>query len=85
MFNGSPVFVRMRTMGARAGSLGWLAMAPGLFLILAALAIIIWPQLLAYLVALLLLAAGVVLTGWGWAVRRAEKARRSEAVYYKVV
>ncbi len=85
MFNGSPIFVRMRTMGARAGGLGWLAMAPGLFLIAAALTILIWPQLLAYLVALVLLAAGVMLTSWGWAVRRAEKARRSDNVYYKVV
>ena len=64
----------------------WLLMAPGIFLILFGLAILIWPQLLAYLVAGALLFAGVSLTLWGWRVRRLAKqmaSRPVSTVYYE--
>jgi hypothetical protein len=58
-------------------------MAPGLMLIGLALAILVWPELLAYLVAGAILMAGVVLTGWGWGVRQAaRRARQQGAVSY---
>ena len=55
-----------------------LLMVPGLGLILMALAILIWPQLLAYMVALAMLAAGIALTGWALAMRSAHKQRQAQ-------
>jgi hypothetical protein len=51
-------------------------MAPGLGLIGAALAMIIWPALLAYLVASLLLCGGTVLCMMGWRMHRLEQPGR---------
>jgi hypothetical protein len=42
-------------------------------LTLVALAILVWPELLAYMVASVLLFAGVTLLAWGWRLRRAER------------
>lgn len=85
MFSSSPIFVRVRSSrwmqpGGRAS---WLLMVPGLALIALALAILIWPELLAYLVAAAILVAGVILTGWGWGVRQsARRAQRDGYITY---
>ncbi|NJN83128.1 MAG: hypothetical protein HC802_13145 [Caldilineaceae bacterium] len=85
MFTGSPTYVRFRQFSQRGSGLSWLIIAPGVALILLAVAILVWPELLAYLVASALLFAGISLTLWGWSVRRLEKAARSrsETVYYE--
>ena len=76
MFNGFPGFVRMRSYSQRISGGGWwLVMAPGLVLTLAAVAILLWPELLAYLVATVMLFAGVSLTVWGWSMRQLEQRR----------
>jgi hypothetical protein len=59
--------------GQGSGGLGWLLMAPGIVLTAIALAIIAWPELLAYMIAGLLLFAGVTLILWGWRLRQAER------------
>jgi hypothetical protein len=82
MFRGFSIFIPtpgydqpQTRHGARG--LGWLLMAPGLGLICAALAMIIWPALLAYLVASLLLCGGTVLLIVGWRMRQlGQPARR---------
>jgi hypothetical protein len=86
MFSDSPFVFRFRTVGRRAVQGGsWLILAPGLALTLMALAILVWPELLAYLVASALLFAGISLTVWGWTLRRAERRRMSTpGVYYEV-
>jgi hypothetical protein len=61
----------------------WLWLVPGISLILLALAIVIWPELLAYLVAGAILTAGIVVTAWGLAMRRATR-RPAPPVQYKV-
>jgi hypothetical protein len=48
-------------------------MAPGIALTVLALAIIAWPELLAYMIAGLLLFAGITLMLWGWRMRQAER------------
>ena len=53
--------------------LGWLLIGPGLVLSGLALAILLWPELLAYLVAMLLLFVGLVLVVWGWGLCQAER------------
>lgn len=78
MFRGTPFFVQFNRYGQRfgqrmGGGAGWLLMAPGLALAGFGLAILLWPELLAYLVAGLLLFAGLTLTGWGWQMRQAQK------------
>lgn len=84
MFTGSPIYVRMRSSRwvQPGGWASWLLMLPGLALIVLAVAILIWPELLAYLVAAAILTAGVVLTGWGWGVRRS--LRREQRDRYTV-
>ncbi len=84
MFNGSSVFMRFGGPGSRmGGGLWWMLMAPGLGLILFALAILIWPELLAYMVASALLMAGLFMTSWALAMRRASKqTRRGESSMY---
>ena len=76
-------FQSMSTTGNR---LGWMAMIPGLFLIGFAIAILIWPQLLAYLVATVLLVAGISLSMWGGRISRATRRRApgTQTVYYDV-
>jgi len=78
MFNGSSVFMRFGGPGSRlrVGGAWWMLMTPGLGLILFALAILIWPELLAYMVATALLMVGIFLVSWAWAMRRAEKRMR---------
>jgi Flp pilus assembly protein TadB len=78
MFTRSPIFIRMQRDGQQfagnaTGGIWWLLMAPGIALTLVALAILLWPELLAYMVASLLLFAGVTLMAWGWRMRRAEQ------------
>ncbi|MBM3223530.1 MAG: hypothetical protein FJZ47_06995 [Candidatus Tectomicrobia bacterium] len=61
-------FASVSTPGA------WLLlMAPGIALICGALAMFIWPALLAYIVGSLLLFGGVLLTGAAWQLRRSER------------
>jgi uncharacterized membrane protein len=91
MYGESPFGARFRRYSTRlSGGFGWLIMIPGLILILAALAIIIWPQLLAYLVAGAMFVIGALLISWGWAVRRLERNHRAsvsddEPVVYRVL
>jgi hypothetical protein len=56
---------------------------PGLSLVLLALAILIWPELLAYLVAGALLMVGITLTAWGWTMRQATR-RTAQRIHYEV-
>jgi hypothetical protein len=81
MFSGSPIFVRIRNRQwvDAGGAASWLLMVPGLALILLALSILIWPELLAYLVAGAILMAGIVVTGWGWSMQRAARRRARNA------
>jgi hypothetical protein len=78
MFTRSPLFIRMQQYGQQftgngAGGVWWLLMAPGVALTSVALAILLWPELLAYMVASVLLFAGVTLMLWSWQLRRAER------------
>jgi hypothetical protein len=78
MFTRSPMFVRFQRYGEHItghamGGAWWLLMAPGLSLSLLALAILAWPELLAYIVASVLLFAGVTLMVWSWRMRRVER------------
>jgi hypothetical protein len=86
MFTNSPVFIRVRTVGEQV--VGWgsgLVLLPGLILTMMALAILIWPALLAYLVASAMLLVGLGLLVWGWTLRQAERRRRSHiAIRYEV-
>lgn len=91
MFNGSPVFMQFGRFGRRFGgaggaAAGWLLMGPGIALVAFGLAILIWPELLAYMVAGLLLFAGLTLLAWGWQLTRAAKRmhRRSQNQYNEV-
>lgn len=83
MFTSSQVFTTFQHRN-RVLPGGWsLVMAPGLFLTLMALAILLWPALLAYLVAGVLLFAGITLIGWSLALRNAERrvAQRTQVQY----
>jgi uncharacterized membrane protein len=78
MFTRSPIFIRMQRYGQQftgntTEGAWWLLMAPGIVLALVALAILLWPELLAYMVAGVLLFAGATLMTWGWRLRQAEK------------
>lgn len=78
MFTRSPMFIRFQRYGQQftgnaAGGAWWLLMTPGLALTLVALAILVWPELLAYMVASVLLFAGVTLMLWSWRMRRVER------------
>jgi len=53
--------------------IGWLLIGPGMVLSCLALAILLWPELLAYMVAMLLLFVGIVLVVWGWGLWQAER------------
>jgi hypothetical protein len=81
MFRGFSIFIPRQAYSHRdtrhgARGRGWRLMAPGLGLIGAALAIVIWPDLLAYFVASLLLCGGTVLLMVGWYVRQLEQSAR---------
>ena len=76
MVTRSPIFIRMQQagqpfVGNGAGGVWWLLMAPGVALTLVALAILVWPELLAYMVASVLLFAGVTFMLWSWRLRQA--------------
>lgn len=88
------MFVQFNRFGQRfgskaGGSAGWLLMGPGLLLAGVGLAILIWPELLAFMVAGLLLFAGLTLTAWGWQMTQLQKRMRNQAqsgyteVYYE--
>ena len=83
MFTRSPIFLRMQQAGQQftsngMGGVWWLLMAPGVALTLVALAILVWPELLAYMVASVLLFAGVTLMLWSWRLRQAEQRIRQD-------
>jgi hypothetical protein len=59
--------------GTLSGGGWWLLMGPGLGLSLMAVAMFIWPALLAYMVASVFLITGMTLVGWGWRLRSAER------------
>ncbi len=87
MFTGQQSSVRFFRTGQRvsqqAGSLGrWLFIAPGLILILFGVAILLWPELLAYMVAGLFIAIGFSITGWGW---RFSQRRRNKAARWQTI
>ena len=68
-----------RNMGRNiVGGAWWLLLAPGLLLTLMAIAILIWPELLAYMVASVILFAGLTLIGWSLTMRMAEKKIRKD-------
>jgi Flp pilus assembly protein TadB len=70
--------------GNAAGGAWWLLMTPGIALSLVALAILVWPELLAYMVASILLFAGVTLMMWSWRMRRVERRiHRDTATMYR--
>jgi hypothetical protein len=78
MFTRSPRLIRIQSYGQRfasnvSGRVWWLMMMPGMGFILVALAILLWPELLAYMVASVLLFIGVTLVAWSWRIRRAER------------
>ncbi len=78
MFTGQQSSVRFFRAGQRisqqAGGLGrWLMIAPGLILMLFGVAILLWPELLAYMVAGLFIAVGFSITGWGWRLSRRQR------------
>lgn len=87
MFTGQQSSVRFFRTGQRfsqqAGGLGrWLFIAPGLTLILFGVAILLWPELLAYMVAGLFIAIGFSITGWGW---RFSQRRRNTAARWETI
>ena len=87
MFTGQQSSVRFFRTGQRfsqqAGGLGrWLFIAPGLILILFGVAILLWPELLAYMVAGLFIAIGFSITGWGW---RFSQRRRNTAARWQTI
>ncbi len=83
MFTGSPIFVRVQGASQRVMRGGsWFVILPGLILALMGLAILIWPELLAYMVATVLLFAGISITLWGWTLRQAERRRADTQTIY---
>ena len=78
MFGRTPFFVQFNRFGQRfggrvGGAASWLLMGPGLVLAAVGLAILIWPELLAYMVAGLLIFAGLTLAAWGWQLNQVQK------------
>jgi len=78
MFKSFPRLVYISNSGQRFSRPGrggpwWLMMLPGIGLMGIALAMLVWPELLAYMVASLLLCAGTVLAVAGWRLRQIER------------
>lgn len=80
MVTRAPLFVRLQSLGQRfvninnpLGAAWWLLMAPGVGFIAVAVAILLWPALLAYMVASVLLFIGLTLVAWSWRLRRVER------------
>lgn len=67
-------------------ALASLVMVPGLLLTAMAIAILLWPELLAYMVAGAMLLGGLSLLMWGWRMRRVATSRQyqSTVVHYDV-
>ncbi len=82
MFTNTQMFTGFQRSNRAGGS--WFLMAPGIFLTLIAVAILIWPELLAYMVASALLFAGVSLMLWARSMRRVEQASQQNQVQYRV-
>ena len=81
MVRGFPLFIHTQWYGQHQTRHGarnrwWRAMMPGLGLIGAAFVMIIWPALLAYFIASILLCVGAGLTASGWRMRRIEQHAR---------
>ncbi len=73
-----PTFVRFQNLRGQApNSPWWLVMGPGLALIAFGVSILIWPELLAYMVAFIILSIGVTVTGWGWRLRQLGRHQKS--------
>jgi Flp pilus assembly protein TadB len=75
MFARSPIVRRLQQAdrqftGNGLASIWWILLAPGLVLTLIALAILIWPELLAYMVASVMLFAGLTLILWSWRLKQ---------------
>ena len=84
MFTDSP-FLRMVRDGRPMNTgVWWVLMAPGLLLSLMAIAILVWPELLAYMIATVLLFAGISLTLWGWSMRKIGNQTSQRTVYYEM-
>lgn len=84
MYTQTPFNVRFRSYRfAPPAGASWLWLVPGISLILLALAIVLWPELLAYLVAGAILTAGILLTAWGWAIRQSAR-RPTQQVQYRI-
>jgi hypothetical protein len=82
VYTQTPFQVRFRSSRfAPPAGASWLWLVPGISLILLALAIVLWPELLAYLVAGAIMTAGIVLTAWGWAMRQASRRQGQQAEY----
>jgi hypothetical protein len=82
VYTQTPFFMRFRSSRfAPPTGASWLWLVPGISLILLALAIVLWPELLAYLVAGAIMTAGIVLTAWGWAVRQSVRRPARQAEY----
>ncbi|MEZ4680450.1 MAG: hypothetical protein R2932_40165 [Caldilineaceae bacterium] len=77
---GSP-FVRFQQTQRTRPGMAWLVMLPGIFLTIMALAILLWPELLAYMVAGVLLFGGISLISWGWTLHRARSAQSNQSTY----
>lgn len=88
MYTQAPFFTSFRSARfAPSARASWLWLVPGVALILLALAIVLWPELLAYLVAGAIMTAGVLMTGWGWAMRQATRRQmqsQPQPVQYRV-
>jgi len=83
MFTKGPFveFTQTQNQRVRSGGMAWLLMVPGLFLTLVALAILLWPELLAYMVAGVLLFGGLSLLTWGWTMQRLQRSSASRATH----
>ena len=88
MFVNSPFVTSRQGRYVRSGGNGisLLVMIPGILLTLMALAILVWPELLAYMVAGAMLFGGLSLLTWGWRMRQLAKRaeRQSTVVHYDV-
>ncbi len=74
MFNRTATFMRFSGSAAQWASRSWLLVfLPGVIFIVTALAIFVWPRLLAYIVAGGLMTIGVLLIGWAMTMRRATR------------
>lgn len=89
--NNNPFFVRFGRYGNRVNSFasnigGWFLIAPGVSLVLLGLAILIWPELLAYMIAGMMIVGGGSLALWGWRISQMQKQMRQRmqnGIYYE--